>query len=188
VTTASALRHGCVIIVLHTLVGCASPAPKLPSDEGWSALGDGGAPPAAPSATLAPAPRLKARPEAERVAYEVAPDSLTTLPGRDASEHGMGLTREVLINAAAEPYRAAVGHTPLPEGALIVQRHRREGSEAAVSSYAMRKQADGWEFTVIDAQWRVALRGALAECVRCHADAPFDGTFGPPSEAPRAQP
>jgi hypothetical protein len=188
VTTASALRHGCVIIVLHTLVGCASPAPKLPSDEGWSSLGDGGALPAAPSATLDPAPRLKARPEAERPVYDTAPSSLTALPGREASEHGTGLTREVLINAAAEPYRAAVGHTPLPEGALIVQRHRRGGSDAVTSSYAMRKQADGWEFTVLDSRWRVALRGALAECARCHADAPFDGTFGPPKDAPAPQP
>jgi hypothetical protein len=179
VTTAFALRHSCVVIVLHALVGCEPPAPRSVSDDGWGPSSEG-APAPPPQPQLDPAPRLTPKPPAQRTRFEIDPVTLDTLGGVSASEHGQGLLREVRINQLAERYRHSVDPTPFPAGALIVQRHHRAENDATVSSYAMLKRDDGWEFLVLDADWRVALRGKLTECERCHADAPFDGTFGPP--------
>jgi hypothetical protein len=43
-------------------------------------------------------------------------------------------------------------------------------------------KTNDWEFVVIDAEDRVAARGALEACRRCHLEAPYDGLFGPPQD------
>jgi hypothetical protein len=116
-----------------------------------------------------------------RLADAVA--GLRRVPGRGTSEHDEGLERSVLVNEAAAPYLELAGPAPLAEGALIVQRHHPEGSDEVLSLFAMLKLPSGrWEFTVLDPALRVAATPHAA-CGQCHAQAPFDGLFGPPLSA-----
>ena len=162
-------------------IGCA-PAREPGVSDGWGAESAGAMP--VPEANRPPAPRLVAIPPERRVRWEHAEERLRDLPARGPSEHGDGLERTVAINEAAAPYEK-LGSAPFPAGALIVQRHHRPSTSAVVSSYVMLKStAESWEFAVLDAQQRVAARGRLAPCERCHLEAAFDSLFGPPRAEP----
>lgn len=155
-----------------------SPAREPGVSDGWGPERAGAMP--VPEPDRPPAPRLVAIPPERRVRWERAEEHLRDLPVRGPSEHGDGLERSVAINDAAAPYER-LGSAAFPAGALILQRHHRPGEPAVVSSYVMLKStAESWEFVVLDAQQRVAARGRLAPCERCHLEAAFDSLFGPP--------
>jgi hypothetical protein len=173
--------HALAAIVL---AACAAPAVEVVGDDGWSSGARRHARPL-DGAGAEDVPRPHAIPSAERRRWERA-DELTALHavgGRGPSEHlGGGLERTVQVNDAATSYGSggAVG-----AGALIVERHHAVGSDGVLSLYVMTKDAaSGWQFLVLDADLRVAADsrrpGMLEACARCHAEAPHDGTFGPP--------
>lgn len=167
--------------LLLAALGCA-PAREPGVSDGWGPERAGATP--APEPNRPPAPRLVAIPAERRARWEHAEERLRDLPLRGPSEHGDGLERTVAINDAAAPYEK-LGSARFPAGAIIVQRHHRLGAPAVLSSYAMHKStAESWEFVVLDAQQRVAARGRLAPCERCHLEAAFDSVFGPPRLEP----
>ena len=176
--TVGRTKASCLFLIA---LGCA-PAREPGVSDGWGPERAGAAPVAEPDRP--PAPRLVAIPPDRRLRWERAEERLRELPARGPSEHGDGLERTVAINDTALPYEK-LGSAPLPVGALIVQRHHRRGEPKVVSSYAMLKNsAESWEFVVLDAQRRVAARGRLAPCERCHREAAFDSLFGPPHAEP----
>jgi hypothetical protein len=176
------------LAVLAGALAC-GPPPRPPiDDDGWGPQhGLGLEPPPPPPP---PAPRVKPIPAEQRKRWSNADQiaGLHPVAGRGPSEHDTGFERTVLRNEAAAAYERLAGRPVLPVGALIVQRHHRPGSNAAVSYYVMHKRAPsasptelGWQFLVLDDQLRVATHEPLELCVRCHQEAPVDGLFGPPT-------
>jgi hypothetical protein len=106
--------------------------------------------------------------------------SLQEITGRSPSEHLDGrFDRSVLVSASASAYATLTASTKLPPDALVVQRHHPRGAERTVAYFVMQRQEKGWRFLVLDEKLRVAAEKNLRLCARCHADAPFDGLFGP---------
>ncbi len=188
---AKQIRTSAFLLASVTLaLGCSERPPAAVADDGWGPqhknLGH----------TLPPpAPRSKATPPAKRPRWERAGQlaELQLLGGRGRSEHLDGsFERTVRINPIASQYLHLVGGgAGLAQGALVVQQHHRPGSKAVVATYAMEKRAAGfsnqsadWEYFVIDEKNRVAARGPMPLCSRCHLEAPQDCLFGPPTSEP----
>jgi len=177
-----------------TLCGCpaAAPPPIGPHswdpERGWSATVDrdtaGGAA-AQGAGSLGAAASAELIAEGKRAPWELRDKlaELTPIAGRGPSEHlGGRFERTVRVNDAAKSYGQLAASGPIPDGALIVQQHHVPGSDAVYGTFVMlRRGGDepSWELTVVDARGRVAARGALRSCLRCHQEAPHDGLFGP---------
>jgi len=184
------LPRAATLAVLIGVMACGpTPRPTI-HDDGWGPQqGLGTEPPPPPPE---PAPRAKPLPVEQRKRWAEADQiaGLHAIPGRGPSEHNTGLERTVLRNGAAAGYEQLAGRPTLPVGALVIQRHHRAGSNAALSYYVMHKRAPsatatelGWQFLVLDDQLRVATAEPPELCVRCHQEAPVDGLFGPPDPA-----
>lgn len=158
-------------------VSCASPppAPELVDQGGWDA------PPPVNAVPSVTAPR--ALPPAERPAFPAEHlQGLTLASDRVASEHlGGDLERTVWVNAAAGDYRRLLPTTSFPPGATVVAKHHPPDVDRVVSLYVMQKTESGWRFEVLDPALRRAVLEAPPSCARCHAEAPYDGIFGPPA-------
>jgi hypothetical protein len=111
------------------------------------------------------------------------------LPSGHNAPYWSGVVR---VSPALEPLYAAMGPSALvPPGAVAVETHR--STDGSVSPrYVMVKREAGfdvpggdWEYLVVDAEGRIAARGALPLCARCHAEAPGDHLFGPRVSARR---
>lgn len=177
--------------LLALAAACAEPSPRpVDADDGWGPS----LPAVSASAPLPDAPRPRAIAPAARQRWERADElaALTAVAGRSRSEHLDGsFERSVLVNAAAAGYLVAgAPDEPFPAGSLIVQAHHAAGSTEGGPYFAMLKLAAGsapaqrdWEFLVLDAELRVAARGHIEPCVRCHLEAPRDAVFGPPTGA-----
>lgn len=82
-------------------------------------------------------------------------------------------------------YRALAPSSAVPVGAVLVEQHHgQDGSTGP--QYAMVKRESGfdaaggdWEYFVVEPSGKVASRGALSYCSRCHGDASADHLFGP---------
>jgi hypothetical protein len=158
---------------------CATPAPLPVSEDGWGPTEDR----ATGDAPLAPAPRARTIPRAERKRWSGADGlaSLRTVDLRVRSEHLDGrFERTVLVNELAGSYERLGPGIHLPKGALVVQRHHIPGSEATAVYFVMEKVADGdtWRFLVVDSELKVAAQAHLDTCARCHVEAPYAGLFG----------
>jgi hypothetical protein len=113
-------------------------------------------------------------------------DGLRPVAARGASQHlGANVDRTVLVNPAAATYGKLGEGVVLPQGALVVEPHYPRGGDEVVAIFAMEKKAPGfapeqhdWEFVVLDPARRVAARGRVELCARCHQLAAYDGLFG----------
>jgi hypothetical protein len=172
------------VLLAGVSAACGPDRPAVPAG-GWGPEQSGAPTPAA--LDRPPAPRLGLIPSAQRRPWEQRLDALRPAGPRGPSEHGDGsLERSVLVNEQAASYAELSSIEAMPVGALLVERHHPAGRDEVASIYAMLKRAAGyapeqsdWEFFVIDAGGRVAARGKLAPCARCHLEAPFDALFGP---------
>lgn len=185
------LSTAAMAVMLASVAACAEPLPRpVDADDGWGPSLPG---PSAP-APLPDAPRPRAIDPAARQRWERADEigTLTAVAGRGRSDHLDGsFARSVLINEAAAGYLVTgAPNEPFPEGALIVQAHIGAGSGLPGPYFAMLKGAAGsapaqrdWEFLVLDAKLRVAARGSIEPCARCHLEAPRDAVFGPSTDA-----
>jgi len=98
---------------------------------------------------------------------------------------------QILANELAASRLADwVSTSHMPEGAVLVQVHSREGGRVPGPVYGMVKRAPGydpegndWEWLVLGADGRPRTGEALRACARCHAEAPADGVFPVPKEA-----
>ncbi|MEJ7731503.1 MAG: hypothetical protein WKG00_20095 [Polyangiaceae bacterium] len=113
------------------------------------------------------------------------------------SEHlGNGITEaELLANDVASAYPALGPGRRLPRGSLLVERLGAAGSRETSIWFAMVRQpaadaadaanpaAERWQFLVVRPDGELLARDPPG-CARCHAEAPFDGVFGPPRTTP----
>lgn len=105
---------------------------------------------------------------------------------KSRSQHLSGdLEGEVLANAAAGPYPRLGPARSVERGAILVQALRNPGDSAVKAYFAMRKREQGydpagadWEYAVTTSSGAFELRGRIAGCGRCHAEAPQDHLFG----------
>jgi hypothetical protein len=183
---ATRARATTVLFAVHA-AACAAAPPPPAGDDGWLS-----APRPVERVPTAAGAGLAARalvPEAERVPLldAVGWSALRVVPGRDRSEHlGGRYARTIRLNEVAGDYLALAPGRKLPAGALVVQLHHAGESDAVVSAFAMLKHREGfeehggWEYLVLDASLRVAARGGLGACSRCHLESPHDSLFGPP--------
>lgn len=111
------------------------------------------------------------------------------LPSGHNAPYWSGVVR---VSPALEPLYASMGPaSAIPRGAVAVEAHRSTDG-AKGPRYAMVKREAGfdppggdWEYLVVDDEGRIASRGALPLCARCHAEAPGDHLFGPRVSARR---
>ena len=76
------------------------------------------------------------------------------------------------------------GGKEMKVGSVFVQNHVRRGSGENVGRFMMVKRESGyyrsggnWEYVVIERDGRVAARGRLEMCARCHAESETDFVF-----------
>ena len=115
--------------------------------------------------------------------------------GRVRSQHlGNGSTEaELLANEVASAYPALGPGRRLPAGSLLVERLGAAGSRETSVWFAMERQVatdagtptERWQFLVVRPDGELLARDPPG-CARCHAEAPFDGVFGPPRDTPPA--
>jgi hypothetical protein len=94
---------------------------------------------------------------------------------------------EVRVNPAASGYPDRDLGRGLPPGAIVAELHYPSGHAEPDSIFAMTKRPPGydpgggdWEYLILTPAGRVAERGRLPLCKRCHAEAPYDHLFGGP--------
>jgi hypothetical protein len=180
------LSRGYLLAIALGLVACADRPPRVVGDDGW-----GPSLRAPTDDALPPAPRPVAIPPERRVRWGHAALAvqLERVPGRDRSEHIDGrYDRTVRVNAKAHSYAELAGSRQFDEGAVVLQDHHAEASDAVVVTFAMVKLTPGssraardWAFAVVDQELREAAGGDLSLCARCHSEAPNEGLFGPPA-------
>jgi hypothetical protein len=113
---------------------------------------------------------------------------------RVRSQHlGNGSTEaELLANEVAAAYPALGPGRRLPPGSVLVERLGAAGSRETSIWFAMVRHApadaagaaaERWQFLVVRPDGELLARDPPG-CARCHAEAPFDGVFGPPRDLP----
>lgn len=109
---------------------------------------------------------------------------------RVRSQHlGTGaIEAEVLANDVAAAYPELGPARQLPPGSVLLERLHPAGSGEAMAWFAMvRPLRDGsagpWQFLVVRPDGELLARDPPG-CARCHAEAPYDGVFGPPRPTP----
>ena len=155
------------LIVL--LCACTSPPPvAAPTHTGWTdAAGSGEVAAAAPAA---PVPTF-ALVDALGQLVEVAQVDATGHPGR----RGPART---LASPTLGSYRSLGPGLALATGTVVVEAYPASASVPAVY-YGMQRRDDGWAYAVTDERGTPRPEN-LAQCARCHADAPNQGLFGGP--------
>jgi len=121
------------------------------------------------------------RPRAELVREARSwPRAFTPFVSRGHGDGGYTIDIRVSPAALASLRDLVLGRS-VPAGTSVVAFHSRSGAQpGAVSTYAMRKSADGtWDFLIADSDDRVVASGASPLCARCHAEAPADSLFVP---------
>jgi hypothetical protein len=95
---------------------------------------------------------------------------------------------DLLVNDVVVGAGGCNAAAPLPEGAILAQRHRLEADGSAGPLFVMTKRQAGfarpagdWEYVVLKPSGELETRGAIATCARCHAEAPRDHLFCGPS-------
>jgi hypothetical protein len=161
-----------------TLGAACSPAPEpLGPTPGRSDRPHGG--PSVPAASTPDAGATIWERWPEFAAYRVA---IPRAPSQHLTADHEG---ETLANASAAAYPNLGPASPMPAGAVLVQRLYASGAQSPEVVFAMVKKEPpdaatpaAWEYLVLEPSGVVTERGMLESCARCHAEAPYEGLFG----------
>lgn len=97
----------------------------------------------------------------------------------DASGHpGRRGPARILASPALGSYPSLGPGRALEAGTVVVEAYPASADAPAVY-YGMQRRNDGWAYAVTDERGTPRPEN-LAQCARCHADAPNQGLFGTP--------